>query len=100
MLDNYASALINAARQQPDGFGWIREDDVLEGKFEIPKDEQLASPTQEKLLLIAMVKDLIVHEIALREPGAEGMMLIFPSQFTRENPALPDPPGKALIVTF
>jgi small GTP-binding protein len=100
VLDNYASALINAARGQPDGFGCIREDDVLAGKFAVPAEERLKSETQEKLLLIAMVQDLIAHEIALREPGADGMMLVFPSQFTRENPSLPDPPGKALVLEF
>jgi DNA-directed RNA polymerase subunit RPC12/RpoP len=100
VLDNYASALINTARQQPDGFGCIGEDEVLAGKFEVPKEERLGSKAQEKLLLIAMVQDLLAHQIALREPGEQGMMLVFPSQFTRENPHLPEPEGKAVRFEF
>jgi len=100
VLDNYASALINTARTQPDGLGWIREDDVLAGKFDIPTAERLSSKAQERQLLPEMVRDLIEHEIALREQTPQGTMLIFPSQYTRENPTLPDPPGKTLIFEF
>ena len=54
----------------------------------------------EKLLLIAMVEDLILHEIALREAADDGAYLIFPAQSTREHPDLPDPEGKAIIFNF
>src|SRR5258708_39489101 len=55
---------------------------------------------QEKLLLIAMVEDLLRYEIALREQGDDGAYLVFPSQSTRENPDLPNPEGKAVIFGF
>jgi small GTP-binding protein len=100
LLDAYASALINAVRDEPDGLGSISEEKVKAGEFFIPKGERIADREQEKLLLIAMVEDLLRYEIALREQGDDGAYLIFPSQSTRENPDLPDPEGKAVIFGF
>ncbi|MEW6738023.1 MAG: toll/interleukin-1 receptor domain-containing protein, partial [Acidobacteriota bacterium] len=100
LLDAYASAIVNAAKDQPDGVGSIAEEDVLAGKFQIPPDERIPDKEQEKLLLIAMVEDLLRHEIALREQTEEGVQLVFPSQLRRERPDLPDPDGKAVSFTF
>jgi GTPase SAR1 family protein len=95
-LDAYATALVNAAKEEPDGLGCICEEDALSACFRIPEDECIKDKAQEKLLLIAMVEDLLAHEIALRE-GAD---LVFPSQLTREHPDLPDPAGKAVTFEF
>ncbi len=94
LLDTYASALVNAVRDEPDGLGSISEEKVRVGNFFIPKEERLSNKEEEKLLLIAMVEDLLRYEIALREQSDDGSYLIFPSQSTRENPDLPDPAGK------
>ena len=51
-------------------------------------------------MLIATVEEMLCHEIALRENADDGSYLVFPSQFTRENPDLPDPEGKAVIFSF
>jgi len=99
-LDSYASALVNAARGEPQGLGCIPEELVLQGRFQIPKEERLPNAEQEKLLLIAMVEDLLRHEIALREYADDGPLLIFPSQFTRDYPDAPEPHGKAVIFDF
>ncbi len=66
----------------------------------MPQDERIQNEGQEKLLLIAMVEDLLRYEITLREQGDDGAYLIFPSQSTRENPDLPNPEGKAVIFGF
>lgn len=100
LLDAYASALINAARDEPDGLGSVAEEDVLAGRFRMPADERIPDPTQEKLLLLAMIEDLLQHELALREHAGDGPHLVFPSQLTREYPDLADPEGKALAFTF
>ena len=70
------------------------------GDFPMSKDERLPDREQEKLLLIAMVEDLLRGELALREPADDGPLLVFPSQSTRENPNLPEPEGKTLIFVF
>ena len=100
LIDTYASALVNAARSEPDGLGSIAEETVSSASFFIPSDERLNNPEQEKLLLIAMVQDLLSYEIALREQGEDGPYLVFPSESTRENPDLPDPENASLVFTF
>ena len=100
LLDSYASTLVNAAKEDPGGLGCISEELARAGRFPMPADERLKNEEQEKLLLIATIEDLLRHEIALREPGEDGPYLVFPSQFTREDPDLPDPEGKAVVFTF
>jgi small GTP-binding protein len=100
LLDSYASALVNAVKDEPDGLGSIAEEKARKGNFSVPSDERLKDKEQEKLLLIAMVEDLLRHEIVLREQADDGPYLVFPSQSTRENPDLPDPEGKAVIFDF
>ncbi|MFN6566298.1 TIR domain-containing protein [Dendronalium sp. ChiSLP03b] len=100
LLDAYASAIINAAKDQPEGMGYIVEEDVLAGRFRMPKDERIPDREQEKLLLIATVEELFAREIALRVQAEPGPLLVFPSQFTREWTEAPDPEGKAVIFEF
>ncbi len=100
LLDAYASALVNAAKDEPDGLGSIAEDVAREGRFPMSAEERIDDKEQEKLLLIATVENLLRHEIVLREETAEGVQLVFPSQLTREHPDLPDPEGKAVIFSF
>lgn len=95
LLDAYAFRLVNAARTQPDGLGSIPEQEARGGNY-IPKDERIANADQEKLLLIAMVEDLLRHEICLREQAD----LVFPSQFMRESPELPEPVGREVVFRF
>jgi GTPase SAR1 family protein len=96
LLDAYASALVNAVKDEPDGLGSIAEEQVRAGDFRIPTDERMQDAEQEKLLLIAMIEDLLRCELALREEGT----LVFPSQSTKENPDLPDPEGKKVVFGF
>jgi GTPase SAR1 family protein len=100
LLDAYASAIVIAARGEPDGLGSIAEEDVRGCRFRMPARERLLDHPQEVLLLLATVEDLLRHEIALREPAANGPQLVFPSQLTREYPELPEPAGGAVRFTF
>jgi WD40 repeat protein len=100
LRDSYAAAMANAAKDEPDGLGSIKEDKARSGEFRMPRSERIEDRGQEKLLLISTVEDLLRHEIALREQGADGPYLVFPSQLTRENPDLPDPEGKSVVFTF
>jgi WD40 repeat protein len=96
LLDAYASALINVVKDEPDGLGSIAEEQVRAGDFRMSADERMKDREQEKLLLIAMIEDLLRCELALREDGT----LVFPSQSTKENPDLPDPEGKRVVFGF
>ncbi len=100
LLDAYTSAIINAAKEEPDGLGYLLEEDLLAGRFPISQDERIQDHEQEKLLLIATKEELVSHELALREHTADGAVLIFPSQLTREYPGLPEPKNKAITFSF
>ena len=100
LLDAYASALVQAAKDEPDGLGFIREADALDGRFRLAAEERLPDPAQEKLLLIATVEELLRHEIALKEATNQGVDLVFPSQFTKERPDAPDIPGRGVTFAF
>jgi GTPase SAR1 family protein len=100
LLDAYASAMVQAAKAEPDGLGFIAEEDALAGRFRLSTSERVPDRAQEKLLLIATVEELLRHEIALKETTDQGVDLVFPSQFTRERPDAPDIPGKQAVFTF
>lgn len=100
LLDAYASFIVNAARDEPEGLGSILEELVLTGRFRMPETERIKDRDQEKLLLISAVEDMLRHEIIIRENSEDGTYLVFPSQFTRERPDLPDPQGKAVVFQF
>lgn len=95
-LDAYASAMVLAARAEPDGLGFITETAALDGTFPMADTERVTDRGQEELLLIATVQELLRHEIALKE----GPDLVFPSQFTRERPGAPEVPGTAVVFGF
>ena len=100
LLDAYASALVQAAKEEPDGLGVIAEEDALEGRFKLADAERIGPSEQEKLLLIATVEELLRHEVALKESTDRGVDLVFPSQFTRERPDAPHIPGRELTLGF
>jgi hypothetical protein len=92
--------MVQAAKEEPDGLGFIREEDALGGHFRLPENERVGDRGQERLLLIATVEELLRHEIALKATTDRGVNLVFPSQFTRERPDAPDIPGTQTVFTF
>ena len=79
LLDAYASAMVNAAKREPDGLGFIPQEDALIGRFKMPADERVADKEQEELLLITAVEELLRHELVLKEVTDAGTDLVFPS---------------------
>lgn len=100
LLDAYASAMVNTAKDEPDGLGSMAEEIALAGKFFVPKDQKVADRAQEQLLLHATVEELVIHDLALRENADDGRYLVFPSQFNRDYEDAPEPKGKAVAITF
>jgi hypothetical protein len=76
--------LIDAARAQPDGLGYLAETRALTGDFPLPDDTRLPAE-QERLLLIAMVEELLRHDVALRVTTDDEVDLVFPSQLTDDR---------------
>jgi class 3 adenylate cyclase/GTPase SAR1 family protein len=100
LLDAYASAMVNTAKEEPDGLGSLAEEIALTGKFFVPKEQKITDPGQEQLLLHATVEELVRHDLALRENADDGRYLVFPSQFNRDYEDAPEPKGKAVAITF
>ena len=100
LLDAYASAMVNTAKEEPDGLGSMAEEIALAGKFFVPKEQKVTDAGQEQLLLHATVEELVAHDLALRENADDGRYLVFPSQFNRDYEDAPDPKGKAVAIAF
>jgi WD40 repeat protein len=72
LLDAYASAMVNTAKDEPDGLGSIAEEIALSGKFFVPAEQKIQDVAQEQLLLHATVEELVRHDLALRESADDG----------------------------
>jgi GTPase SAR1 family protein len=100
LLDAYASAMINTAKEEPDGLGSLDEEVALSGKFVVPREQKVIDPGQEQLLLHATVEELVRYDLALWENANNGRSLVFPSQFNRDYEDAPEPQGKAVAITL
>jgi small GTP-binding protein len=100
LLDAYASAIVNAARDEPDGLGSILESRVVELDFRVPAADRVPGGRQERLLVLATLEELIQHELVLRESTEDGVQLVFPSAFRRDLPVSEAPKGDGVVFRF
>jgi GTPase SAR1 family protein/nucleotide-binding universal stress UspA family protein len=100
LLDAYASAIVNAARDEPDGLGCILETKVIELEFAVPSGERVPGERQERLLVLATLEELIQHELVLRESTEDGAQLVFPSAFRRDPPMSGALKGDGVVFRF
>ncbi len=98
MLDAYCGWMASAAREQPDGLGFIKEDDALNGNFKMDDERPLKDKPEEKIMLLAMTQEVITRNIAQRQATSRGTMLVFPSELNAELPDYPG--GYSLAVRF
>lgn len=96
-VDAYASALLVAAKDEPDGPGHLLESRVREGSFKLDKDERIADSESERHLLWYVIENLLSRDLALREAIKGEDYVVFPSQCTAE---LRFPGEAALGVAF
>ena len=83
-VDAYASALLVAAKDEPDGPGHLRESSIREGRFTLDREERLADPDSEKHVLWFVLEHLLSRDLALRETIKGDEYIVFPSQCTAE----------------
>jgi GTPase SAR1 family protein/transcriptional regulator with XRE-family HTH domain len=100
LLDAYASAIVNAAREEPDGLGSIMETKVNNVEFRVPAAERVQDDFSERLLVCATLEELIQSELVLREPTEDGVQLVFPSAYRRDLPASQAPRGDGVVFRF
>ncbi|MBD1896562.1 DUF4365 domain-containing protein [Coleofasciculus sp. FACHB-129] len=95
LLDNYASAMARAAREQPDGLGCLEEQAAREGKFNFGSLERITE-NEERIILQSVVELFITKELAILDERK----LVLPSQFNRELPEYPDVEGSTVTYQF
>jgi len=100
LLDAYASAIVNAARDEPDGLGCILESKVIELDFPIPSTARVLAGRQERLLVLATLEELIQYELVLKEHTEDGVQLVFPAAYRRDLPASQAPKGNGAVFRF
>ncbi|MFL6207732.1 MAG: TIR domain-containing protein [Pyrinomonadaceae bacterium] len=83
-VDAYASALLVAAKDEPDGPGHLLESRVREGQFKLDHDERIADRESERHVLWYVMENLLSRDLALREQIKGEDYLVFPSQCTAE----------------
>ncbi len=100
LLDAYAGAMVNAARDEPDGLGSILETEVVNVGFPVPAADRVRDQLQERLLVLATLEELLLHELVLRERTKEGVQLVFPSAYRRDLPTSEMPKGDGAVFRF
>lgn len=83
-VDAYASALLVAAKDEPDGPGHLLESRVRDGEFKLDKEERLADRESERQVLWYVMENLLSRDLALRERIKSTDYVVFPSQCTAE----------------
>jgi small GTP-binding protein len=96
-VDAYSSAILMAAKDEPDGPGHLLESCVRDGKFKLHEDERIADPKSERHVLWYVMEKLLSRDLALRERIKGEDYVIFPSQCTAQ---LRFPGAAAFGVTF
>jgi hypothetical protein len=97
-LNNYATAVIRAARKHSDEVGCLRENDLLMGNFSLADVERLPE-ADELLLLRAILQTLLIRSLCIADQVEGGRHLVFPSQFRRER-SHENLPGRLVTFTF
>ncbi|HEX3146520.1 MAG TPA: TIR domain-containing protein [Gemmataceae bacterium] len=83
-VDAYASAILVAAKDEPDGPGHLLEEHIRDGKFKMADEERLADRQDESHLLWFVMEKLLSLDLGLREQIQGKDYIVFPSQCTAE----------------
>jgi len=98
LLNDYAGAIIRAARSHKDEIGCVLEADIYKQDFDFAGVDRLARPDEE-LLLRATVQTFLEHSLCISEDTAQGRQLFFPSLYRREKD-IPREPDIFVSYTF
>lgn len=97
LINAYAQALVQTVRNHPDELGCIEEERVLAGDLHYSMRPEV-TPQDEKFILFEMHKQLIERGLCIRQQTDKGPLLILPSFYRRQRPAVEEYPS--IIVTY
>jgi small GTP-binding protein len=92
-INLYAQAVIRTIRSDSHERGCLNEERVLKGDLEYNSSCPRPKADDERFVLLAMHQMLIERGLCLREHTDQGTLLIFPSYYRRERPALIEHPA-------
>ena len=101
LLDDYSGWLTLAAREEPDGLGYLSEKTARSGKFPMDKDRPLATRSkEEETLLLASVEEVLNRGLAIREYDEKHRedVLVFPTELKSKLEGYPE--GYSQVMTF
>jgi hypothetical protein len=96
-INNYASAVVRAARDSASELAEIPERDVLDAKIDF-KDMARLDHSDELTLLRAMVQTFLDRSLCARVDTGEGPKLVFPAYFRHDRPEIAEHPD--VVVTY
>jgi TIR domain len=96
LLNDYAAAIVRAARRQKGGLGCVTEQDVLQAKIDFEDLDRLGDTETERSLLHAVVQLLLHRELTFRESG----QLVFPTKFNRQRVDIPQTQQREVAYHF
>lgn len=96
ILNDYASAVVRAARKNPNGLGTVPVQQVYQAEIDLEDIQRLPDTETERVLLHAVVELFLKRQVALRESE----QLVFPSKFNRQLPQSPPPPVPEVEYSF
>jgi len=96
LLNDYASAVVLAARNHPMGLGAVNERDVLDARIDLSVMDRITNPQAERSLLHAVVERFLECQIALRE----GEHLVFPSKLNLPKPEFNEHASLDTVIQF
>ena len=100
LVDDYALELLRVAKEEPDGFGIMAKDHVLDGSVTLPGRSRPLTRAEEQQLLEAIVTELDWRGLAAQQNTEQGVFLAFPLQLARGTLDAQVPPGSAVKFQF
>jgi small GTP-binding protein len=95
-INDYASAVVQRAREDKNEMGTVCETDVLNAVIPFPAGMTRMHPQDEEVVLLALVQLLVTRSLCIRERG----QLVFPSHFRIDRPPLEGTPRVSVTYRF
>lgn len=99
LINAYGQAVIATMRQDPGEMGCVSEQRVLSGELEYGNFQRI-SIEDERFVLLEMHRKLLQRGLCAREITEKDVMLVFPSYYKRNRPALTGHPAVIMSYLF
>lgn len=99
LINAYGQAVISTMRQDPGEMGCVSEQRVLSGELEYGIFQRI-SIEEERFVLLEMHRKLLQRGLCAREITEKDVILVFPSYYKRNRPALTGHPAVIMSYLF